>query len=591
MHSDEYYINIFKDIRSPQWNKKAAALNRIQTIFDPEELKHVYYLLEKRKDDSLRYYFLHAIENNLLTGDPQAIGICLYIAISWMEMQKHKVGKKCSDLVDYFYNDPSQSRYMKITSMRTAWSISSGNRRKVLTQLIGKYRLVEVAPLILENFEEKNQDLILLTIKVLRELQDPRGNRYIKNLLNSGNTEFLIFSLDAIAEIGNFFDAPGLLSFLNHKEIKVRESSIKAIYSLLGLMSPYFIKRFFEKEKYFPLKVLALDLLSKVSNKTSTRFLVDNFLKSTNTKLSLRIEWALHAIDKEILLPIVLKKFDKVDNDGKFKILNLLSEFNDVSCFNLNLKILKSSKYPIFLKMLAFDIIREFNRPESIQILLKYTEDEKDPLCYYALASLLGHSDVDKEAVILLMVAKEIKMDSILHQIILSFLADKKHDHYLNKEIHNYLIRMLRHGEGNNRYLAVLATARFPDVDIARENIFLLHSKDMIDYHKDIAYSLIKQITQNTNLLELDPDLLNNNNFISQLKPHKIKIDLLEKICEKLLEFGINHYRAFLSQMYVILSQHLIHILKDWKRDDLLPIIFNLLVTSSSSLKQEQYFF
>ena len=582
---------IFKDINNPNWAIRTEGIKKLSILQKPEEVRKTFLFLEKENDDGLRFAFLQLLEFLLEKNDGDVCGSSLYCLILFSERKTGKLKSKSLELIDSFFNASTHFRYVKVMAFRYCWRYLPSNRRLNVTRIAGKYKLLEVTPLVLDNFNIKDEELHLVTVKVLRGFGDARGNKYLKDLLVSNNLNLVRETILTLGELGNFFDFYQIKPFLNHNNQKIQLVSIFALTQLMGDFSASLLIKLFNDVESNAIRFEIFTRLGKLKSKKAARFLVDEYLKENGTDIDLHLEWAFHDQEKDILIPVLINSFKKTDEQNQYKILSFFGEIYDHRCLSLLREVIEGS-YNQFLKMAAFESVSAYDEPDLMKVITGYLNDVDDPLCYYALNSLFAHPSVEYKEILYKMLKKDISSSSLLHNVMLTFLREKYTGMEKDPVILEYVFKTIKDNDPNNQYLAVLACVKYNDPQIFSYLCHMLMSHDQNNIKEGLAKSIIKIISINPEYLEIQPDILNHQSVIKLFKMEKLKRSLVVKVCQLAAKYGVEHFQDFFSSNGLYIAQNLEKYLTKFDQDEYLEVVANLLMANDfrPSKKSMDYF-
>jgi len=515
---------LIERLNSPFWFVRTKAVKEFESIDSSEYLREIYIQIEKSHDDSLRWILLEGVALCLLNSNAVIIGEALLILILESEQKNIKIKNEAKRKIRTFFENQEVFRYLKVLGLRHCMSHLPNNKRKLVTSLVAEYKVVEVVPLILENFQSKDSELRILTIEVLRKLSDARGNRYLKEILNDPNSAELEIAIRALGKLGSPFDFRSLTTHLHHHHPKTRVSAVIAISKLLKVFSLPFLYSAYKQNKSSLMRREIIHQVGKIHHKLSARFLLHFYNLEDDFNLIQQFDWAFHEMPKHITLPVIIKRFAKQSETTQFRLVRMIGEFNDSRCITLLKQILKHETREIVL-IEAFDVAVIFNSPKLLEHILEAEKSSSSPLAHYALLSSLKHSCFAR----IEHYREWLKRDNLsvaIYQLLINFADDnfhvlKKHPDAFH-DVQIFLKKCINHPHMDVLLSALDCSWQYMDRDLF-QNLYhpFLHEKKSL-LLKSYSLCFIKAMTENPDLLTINPEILNNVQLAKRFQPSKV---------------------------------------------------------------------
>lgn len=547
------YFKYVDDLKSTDWLIRNKALDVLSKIDDADVLVSVFWEIEGRREESSVVYFFPVCDRLMLNEDPELCGVALFCLLYWLPRYK-RLQFKCKNSIKNFLDSSSQYRYVKVLALRQAFLMLTQKNRDYVTKLIGQYKFVELAPLLMINFKSPNRDLVLLTIKIFDVLEDPRANRYLRKFIYSKDRDLAINSMEVLGRLGDFFDTFYFIPILlkSKEDDLMYFSTIKALTRLNGNYSLYFLKRYLQSVTNIELKKKAIWLFEHLNSIAARKFLIEEYVNEEDDDISFVFEMALREISQRKLIDLFIEKFYKVDELKKLKILQYLSDVQDMKVLKLMQEVAMGN-YDDMLVMTASDCLPSFNEPSSVSILQSQLVNIEKNTSYYSLLSLLAHDFSGKREYVSAFIERLRPDQALLHEALLTFFRERYLLTIDDPVVEQYILNMSFHERDNNRYLAVRAASKFHTQTVFKRLVDVLYGDDKDFIKIEAAFSLIKSFTVEPELLDIDPSVLNNELVVKYLSSDKIKSSLVRKSLLVISKGNISEYNLFLKKFSVII--------------------------------------
>jgi HEAT repeat protein len=584
--SREGLINLLDLARSADWTSRSMAQEELSNIDNSKALFELFNFAQDSDDDGNRLLLLEVIEKKIDSRDIDLAAAILYCLNSFAYSENINIKTKAKELLDYFFYDPDRLQYLKVMAVRRCWKSLELNRRQVITTLIGEYKLQEVTPLILENFGSDDTELLISTVITLSQVEDTRGNPFLKELLRRDMPEVILPTIKALGNLGNFFDFIQVKEFLYHKDQEIQIEAIWSLTKIMGHFSVFFLINKFKQTGDKRIMVEIIERLGKIGNRSAIKFLSRVFSEAEDPEISLRVEWAFHDCDFDNLIPHLRKTFRRSDDLVRFKILNFFGEIFDKRCYELMCEVIDGD-YPFALKASAIDSIISYDSPKTVEILKPYLLKPSEPLAYYSLVSILGHSEINNSGILSYFLELKVPIDSIMHGVVLSYIAEKRPNETSNKLLKKYLLKLSREGQSNTRYLAIRAISIIYDEELFSNLIDQLKNEEDLYIKKGLAASIIKIIVKTPDYLDLDPDILNQPDVLNGFKSEKLKEALIVKFCDVVGKFGLGYFDSFIQMNAKKLAKDLKQYIVKWSESKTIEVLLQILFYTNSELDRK----
>lgn len=456
-----FELQIIELLESTQFSERSRGTERLRTIHQVEDLRALFQGIEERQNDGLRHIFMNHLSGLLLKDDIDVCAFSLGVFFTYTTFDKKLIQRASDGHIDDFLENPGVYQHLKTLSMRKCWKTLSEKERHIATRKIGNFRMVELLSLLLDNFQSKNQDLLILTMEIMKRTFDRRANRYMRQILARGENPALVLkSLEVLSVLGFFLDRKIFMSFLKHPSVEIQLGALEGLYQLKGDSALPDVTAFFHEHKEISVRKKIISIIGKRPTRKSIRTLLEFWQTENFSQVEHSIEWLLYEIEHPEKLDTILDFFPKASEAIELKIIVLLNEMQGPRLYDFYLSVIKENKTP-FLTMAAMEAVAFYDDVRTLPYLTPFLKDEKDLLHYYALASYVKHSGIDLTSVLEDVVALKIPHDRHHHQLILNVLLEQSSMKSLSKFLQVYVHFMLSSDLTDNRYLSYAVVGKF----------------------------------------------------------------------------------------------------------------------------------
>lgn len=508
---------------------------------------------------------LQLIEVLLVQNSVESIGVGLYCLNYFRDFENIKIKAESIKLTDNFFESPVTYRYLKVASLKKCWELSSVTKRFHLSKIIGENHFFELVPAVLSNFEHKNRPLILLSIEVIKKLEDPRGIRFFKKISKeTEDEEILLACVIGLERIGSFFDGFFFRQYLGHPNRKIVLAAIDGMASLLQQFSiPYFKKLYLEANTV-ELKSEVIHQLGTVQHKKAGEFLIGLYEQETDADVLVKLEWALQALDKKYVVEPLINLFVKSTDQVRFRVLTFFGEIYHEDCYKLLRKVIAGG-YNEFITISALDSIAVYDNTEAALQIEKLALNTESHICYYALISLFHHDSYDHEGLVTKFINLKTDPTHSGHQIILNIIRSKKLTFERKKTIEKYIEGILSSKASNNTFLAIECSAIVFNEEIFRRLFLVSHQSKNKFIEKACVETLIKILGKEPSMMKVNPEVLVDERVLSRFNPSKMKKEFLFSLLSVIDDVGWKHYLPFTSRFGSYVSENVKTYLRSWE--------------------------
>lgn len=438
--------------------KGSEELSYLKTI---PELQEFHLLVETLGSDHLKLVFQKNLFQLFQSDLMELNGFAMGTLLEHMTSSQKEIRSGAQGLIEEFLGSDSFTYFKKLISFRRSYPKLSLEARKVATRIIGTHELKEAYSLIQENLKSHDRDLLFLTIEIFRRSQDTRINRYLRSFAENKDDEKLsLKALDALSELGNFFDRQIFKRHLRSENLEMRKAALKGLHRLRGRHSLKYIKREFLHSKESEIREFLLNLLAAGNTPLEVTLLLELWNGEVTEKEDRQIEWILSDIDNQRKLTPILEAFRTSSESLKHKLIVLLNEISSQRCLDFYKRALFEEKNP-FLLMSIMEAMAYYDRPESVPLLRSFMKDPEDLLHYYAFSAIVRHTSIDLTDILEEVALLKLPDERHHHQLILSVLAHQRSLTTLTNFLQAYTLFMLRSKRSENRYLAYMVVGKF----------------------------------------------------------------------------------------------------------------------------------
>ncbi len=448
-------------LESTQFSDRSKGTERLRTVQRVEDLRSLYEGIEERENDGLRQVFMGHLAGLITKDDLDACAFSLGILFRYSTFEKKNIQQESEGLIDDFLENPGVYQHLKTLSLRKCWKTLSEKERVNATRKIGNFRMVELLSLLLDNFQSKDEHLLVLTMEIMKRTMDRRANRFMRQILARGENPVLIRkSLEVLSVLGFFMDRKIFLSFLKHPSVEIQLAALEGLFELKRDKALPDVRRFFSEHKETAVRNRIVTILGKHPTRRSIRTLLELWQDEDISIVQHNIEWLLYEIEHPEKLDTILDFFPQATDAIELKIIVLLNEMQGPRLYEFYLSVIKQNKNP-FLTMAAMEAVAFYDDIRTLPFLEPFLKDVTNLLHYYALASYVKHSQIDLTAVLEEVVALKIPHDRHHHQLILNVLLEQSSMKSLSKFLQVYVHFMLTSELTDNRYLSYAVVGKF----------------------------------------------------------------------------------------------------------------------------------
>lgn len=523
---------IIQLLESPHFTDRARGADALKDITLIEDFRTIARMIEERDSDLLRLELLRFIDILLSLEDPRFAGEALRMALGFSALPRKTLRREAEKILDVFFGTARVNQHLKLLTIRSAWIGAGEPEREIATRKIGTYQLTDALPLLLDNFESKKREFVLVTIEVFRKLGDQRGNGELRKILRTSDDPTLLRkALEALSELGNFFDRKLFYKHLETRDPELQLTSLEGVSFLLKDRSIPLLRSFFDRLPDIGKRRRIVSMASRIPSPKVVRFLIDLLETSPGTEVASSIEWAINETSAPLKRDTLLKAYEKASEPVRFRIIVLLTEIRSPKVFDFYLDVIRKNVNP-FLTMAAMEGASHYDDARTLDVLRPHLRDPEALLHYYALASFLRHSGAPITEAIELAVEFHLPEERHHHQLLLNVLSEQRELTGLSLFLQTYVLRMLDSSVPENRYLSYVVVGRYP-LDFELGGVFerLVREKDSI-VKKDALRIMARIATQNAvTFFKASPplEILYEKDFRDNLSPDaRLLVALLE---------------------------------------------------------------
>lgn len=521
-------------LESPQYADRLKGNELLLNLNDPEEIKKLHDLVELQDNYNMRMATQKLASRLLKLESEELSGVGLFILFTHGTLPNKSLKVESERLIDEFLGNANKFQHLKFLAIRWSWKHLGYKEKYIATKKIGTHNLRELLPLLVDNFFSQNEDLIVLTMEVMRRVEDKRANRFMRAILDAKKSPRLIIkALEALSELGYFIDTKYFKEFSQSQDENIAITAVQGLYQLTGERGIPFVKDLFHRFDDDSVKIKAVEILTKTPTEKSVFALLELWQSVNLTSVEHKIEWALNELEGNVKVHSMIKFYHSADETLQFKIISLLNEIHHPKCFEFYSSVLLSPKND-FLCIAAMESLTFYDDVRSTYLLKNFLSDKEGNLHYYALASLVKNSHINLTEVLEGIVDSNYEHSRHYHQLVLSVLQEHRFLGTLSPKLLEYTKTMLTSKMQDNRYLAYGVFQRF-EGQFSYEEIFGIlekESEQMVrkEAHKTLAYIFsIKPEIFMESLYAHDPSLLEDPTFVGHISLNQDVIRVLLK--------------------------------------------------------------
>ncbi|MBP9674425.1 MAG: hypothetical protein KBD63_04955, partial [Bacteriovoracaceae bacterium] len=450
------------------------------------------------------------------------------------------------------------------------WEELPRTERKYLAREIGNYKFVQCAFLLQHEFlslhsrEQYDEDYLVLLVHSLTKIEDRRSRRIVVKFLDLNSKRVQLEVLKLLSVVGGFWDYAKVKKVCFSADKDILRLALNTMVLLRGVRSiPDLIEHYYKTQET-EVKIKVLRLLSDLAVKKSVEALLNMLQKEKSPKLVLRITWALEAISQSVRQPVLFKYFREGEEYLKVKILPLIVRAQSEDAFALLIQILSPQEKGYLLKITALELIASFNRQEGLEAVSFYAHDYKNPICYYAVTSYFKHRCHNHLHSLEKFIQKVADENSIVVELLLHAVKELVEPVNSSPIIEDFIKKKIFSAYSNNRYLAVLASAKFPNVDMFKVLRIVEQKEIEIQIKQAISSAYHQMIQSAPELLMKVDNFLEDASVVSTLNENIFQDHIFSIFFKLIKERGINAYLILIKK---ILGVNLI-LLEPYFQDD-----------------------
>ncbi len=538
-----HYLKLIDNLNSAYWNERSKALEEIKSINDSEVIFEIYKEVQRRNDNNLRFQLLVVFEFLLQSNKEDMSGIAICGLIQWKEKANDGLGTKSGQLINDYIHSPSILRYLKIKSIRYAWSHLPKSKRYTLTEVISKNQLRELSSNLISNFKIRDEDLWILTIKTLIRFKDGRVLKSVKKILslNLKNIELNYQCILALGKLGSFFDSFLVNKYLKDSNTKIQVATVRALSELLGLFAVSKLREVLEDDYSDKVKYEAVSRLGKLNSRSSCKVLVNLLKSGLSGDLGLQVEWALHDIDNRVKIPILINEFQNGIEHDKMKILNFLTDVYDQRLESFILNTLKSKESEM-IKMMTMNLSSNCQSDRVVNALEKYIGQFEGLLSYTAMIELYEINQFKNSDILEQFFEAYPDLDNLCHQIVLKALVEGP----VAESLHEYVILYIEKIFSSKRldliHLALDVAVSFPSIAVIEELIILVKRTKIDTIVQSARRALAEIVSQRPIYIPQVRALFNDEEFCKDLKLLNMSVDFIDELSVFIKTVGHEHF-------------------------------------------------
>lgn len=504
------------------------------TARDPYVLKDISQQIIKNPNDDSVIIVIGMCEDILKENDTSIAHHAIYILNFIIHHSTQILAIKAEETLFAYFKSSNIINSHKALNIEKTWQNILPKDRYFIVDIIQNFKYHTLVNLLLDNFKEKDKKLIIKSIYALNQLSETRGNRFIRECLHNSDKGIIKASITALGKTGLYWDARLIQKFLNDPDQHIRSVTIKAMRKLLGKNALKSFKNVFDQQPTGIQKII-LEEITTLRSPKALFYLLFLLNRSDMNHLYNTIEWGIYNIQTKKKIGTIINFFPTATTKTKYKILNLLGDFDDDKCCKHFTSLLDSNEATM-IKSLAAHHLTHYNDKLTIISLKRIVQTTKNRILRYsAIKSLLNMShDIAKEMIENLLLKHEDLTDEIIMLICKNL---KSQTRLFDNDLYKiFLFEILQTGT-NDTILSVLKILPMkhnfeifqllielyhdPDYKILKEHIALTQLHIVLDFPYYLsAETLDEDIGYLINLI--DPYRANY-----QILLHLIRLDIL----------------------------------------------------------------
>lgn len=509
-------------LESPQYADRLKGNEVILGLTDPLQIKRLHELVEVQDNYTMRVAMQKLASRLLRLESEELSGAGLFILFTHGTLNHKSLKAESERLIDEFLGNSNKFQHLKFLAIRWSWRNLGYKEKYIATKKIGIHNLRELLPLLVDNFFSQNEDLMVLTMEVMRRVEDKRANRFIREILDAKKSPRLIIkALEAMSELGHFIDVKYFKEFAQSENEQIAVTAVQGLYHLIEERAIPHVKDLFYRFESDSVKIKAVEILTKTPTEKSVFALLELWQSVNLTSVEHKIEWALNELEGNVKVHSMIKFYHHADETLQFKIISLLNEIHHPKCFEFYTSVLMDPKND-FLCIAAMESLTFYDDVRSTLLLKNFMGNKDGNLHYYALAALVKNSHIDLTAVLEEVVDSNYDHARHYHQLVLSVLQEHRFLGTLSDKLLAYVKTMLVSKLQDNRYLAYGVFQRF-EHQFSYDEIFgILEQEPEVMVKKEACKTLayifsIKPAAFMQSLYTHDPSLLEEPTFLSHI--------------------------------------------------------------------------
>ncbi len=446
---------LIKTIMSSALLDRNHAVTILLKIRNPIEIKEFFFQAIKSGDFDLQFLGLSLAENLLEDNHIETAVLSLIFLNSLLFQGNISLANNAKKLQDSFFRNTSLVDQYKKNCLLKAWQKVPGADRMNFVRIIRVFKYQTLVSILVEGLSSKDENLVLETIETLIVLNDTRGNRALRALLIHKEVKLVAKAIEALGHLGNVFDLYRSYHLLKHSHLEVKQKAIRT-FRLINPKIAIFIFKNIYNESTFELKKIIISETAEIKNTRSLKLLLNWLDNEKDKNIQTTLEWSIYNLATRKKIKTLISVFQKAKDQTKFKIINMMADFQDHKCQQHYLKILNEN-YPIFLKLAVLGPLAAHKGKKVNSILNHYANRYNDILGLTAFDSMLRLDNQIALSITLDFIQKDIPLESSHHLLLLQYIKSTKDFSSDGKIIQEYLLKILQEAPYDAKFMALSA--------------------------------------------------------------------------------------------------------------------------------------
>jgi HEAT repeat protein len=418
--------NIFNQLYHKDFEAKQKAIKVLMNIRSIKFLNLIFERVKTNNEDDTNIFIIALCEKILSENKTSASSLAILILLKLYDSNSKTLSVKAESTLEFYYKNQNIVTTHKAVAIHQIWGQANTKDKIFLIKIIRNYKIQSLINLVITSFDNPDDGLIIEAIKTLNELKESRGNKELRKLVHSSNKKIQSLSIETIGITGTYFDYFLIKKYLFSEKSEIIMTTISSIRNLIGDRSLPIFNRIYPSLTIKNKKFL-LNELSKINTQKSLKFLIELMNTEKNQKLITYIEWAIYNLTTKKKISTIIKAYKNKSKNTQYRLLNILSDFQDSRCKDHFISVLESSQHD-HLKLMSINFLGAYDDKLTLMRLEEIlSSTKKYNFKLTALRTLLRQKKSYSKGVFLKMLTKDFQdLDENTVLLLLKYIQNNK---------------------------------------------------------------------------------------------------------------------------------------------------------------------